>query len=403
MANTLLTMSMITREALMVLENQLTFTKFVNRQYDDKFAIAGAKIGDTLNVRKPPRYQGRRGAALSVEDATETSVPVVLDTQYGCDISFTSADLALRIDDFSQRFIVPAIAAVVNAIDYDGMQLYKKVWNVVGTPGTVPTDLSTYLDAGVALDNSLCPRGDGLRSMVINPRMQGTLVNALKGLFQDSTEVARQYKEGTMGRTAGFKFSMDQNTATHTVGPLGGVPLVNNAGQTGSNLVTDGWTAAAALRLKEGDTFTIAGVYQVNLQNRTSIGVLQNFRVTADAYSDAGGNVTIPIDPPITPAGSSQTVSASPADNAPLTINGAANTATPQGLAFHRDAFAFACADLPLPGGVDKAARVSSKQLGISLRMVRAYDINQDKFPCRLDLLGGWAMLRQELACRVQS
>lgn len=402
MPNTLLTISMITREALRVLVNNLTFTKRVNRQYSSKYAVEGAKIGTVLNVRKPPRYIGRTGAALSVEDATETQVPVALTTQFGVDISFTSQELTLSIDDFSDRFIKPAVAAIANKIDFDGLQLYRTVANAVGTPGTVPNALLTYLNAGVALDNNATPM-DGERSLVLNPLMQATIVDSLKGLFQSSSQIKQQYEKGEMGTAIGFGWHMDQNVAVHTVGPLGGTPLVNGAAQTGSNLVTDGWTAAAALRLRAGDVFTIAGVFGVNPQNRQTTGALQQFVVTANVSSDGSGNATIPIFPAIVPTGAFQTVTASPADNAAITVVGAANTVSPQGLAFHKDAFTFVSADLQMPRGVDMAARVSDPQTGISIRMVRAYDINTDKFPCRLDVLYGWKELYPENACRIAS
>lgn len=397
---------MITREALRVLENSLTFTKQISRQYDSKFGVEGAKIGTILNVRKPPKYVGRTGQNISIEDSTETSVPVALTTQFGVDIQFSSSELALSIDDFSDRFIKPAAATIANKIDYDGLGLYTTVPNVVGAIGTVPNTLLTYLQAGVELDNNMAPR-DGQRSVVINPIMQATIVDALKGLFQSSEKISDQYESGTMGITAGFKFSMDQNVRSHTAGPLGGAPIVSGAGQTGSNLLTSGWTAAAASRLKKGDTFTIANVFAVNGQNRQTLTTLRTFTVTSDFSSAADGTGTIAIYPPIigpaTPA--AQTVSALPAASAPLTItSGTANQVTNGvGLAFHRDAFTLASADLPVPGGVDMASRVSDSQLGLSIRMVRQYNISTDQFPCRLDVLYGWAPLYPELACRILS
>ena len=402
MANTLLTISMITREALRVLENNLTFTKTVNRQYDDRFGVEGAKIGTVLNVRKPPRYVGRTGSAISIEDATETQVAVTLDTQFGVDISFTSEDLALKIDDFSKRFISPAVATIANKIDHSGLALYKGIYNSVGTPGTTPNALLTYLQAGVKLDDNAAPM-DGDRSVCITPMMQATIVDALKGLFQQSSAIASQYRRGQMGTAIGFDWYMDQNCNTHTVGPLGGTPLVNGASQTGASLITDGWTASAASRLKEGDVFTVAGVYSVNPQSRQSTGSLQQFVCTADKSSDGSGNLTATISPSITVSGAFQTVTGSPADNAAITVIGAASTVSPQGLLHHKDAFTLAMADLPLPQGTDMAARVSDSQLGMSIRMIRDYDITTDKFPCRLDVLFGWATLRPELACRIQS
>lgn len=402
MANTFLTISMITNEALRVLTNNLVFAKKVNRQYDSKFGIEGAKIGTTLNVRKPPRYVGRTGAAIGVENVTETQVAVPLTTQFGVDISFTTADLLLSMDDFSNRYIKPAVATIANKIDYDGLQLYKTVANSVGSPGTVPNTFLTYLNAGVALDNNATPM-DGDRTIVVNPLMQATIVDALKGLFQSSTEVKSQYEKGKMGTSAGFDWYMDQNTAVHTVGALGGTPLVNGASQTGAELITDGWTSAAAVRLKKGDVFTIAGVYGVNPQNRQSTGALQQFVVTADTSSNSDGEATIPIYPAITTSGAFQTVTGSPADNAAITVVGAANTTSPQGMAFHKDAFTLVTADLPLPRGVDMAGRASDPQTGLSVRMVRAYDISTDKLPCRLDVLYGWKELYPETACRIQS
>lgn len=402
MANSLLTISMITKEALRVLENNLTFTKGVNREYDDKFAIEGAKIGDTLNVRKPARYVGRSGATLSVEDHTETSVPLQLDTQFGVDLNFTSKELLLSIDEFSDRIIKPAMSVIANKIDRDGLALYSSVYNAVGTPGSVPTTLKTYLQAGAKMDYEACPK-DKMRSLVIDPNAQVEIVDALKGLFQSSEEIESQYKTGNMGLAAGFKWSMDQNIQSHVVGPLGGTPLVNGSTSSGAtSLVTDGWTASAASRLKKGDIFTIANVFAVNPQSRQSTGQLRQFVVTADVSSDGSGNATIPVAPAIVSSGAFQTVNALPADNAAITVLGSANTVSPTHLAYHKDAFTLACADLPLPGGVDKAARVSDKQLGLSARMVRQYDIVNDKFPCRFDVLYGWKAIYPELACRIQ-
>lgn len=402
--NTLLTISMITREALRVLENNLTFTKLINRQFDDKFGVEGAKIGTVLNVRKPPRYLGRTGQALAPEAAAETQVPVTLNTQFGVDLMFSSQDLALSIDDFSDRFIKPAIATVANKIDADGLALYNQIYQTVGTPGTMSAALLTYLQAGVKLDDSAAPI-DGQRSVVITPLMQATIVDSLKGLFQQASALAEQYEKGRMGVAAGFNWYMDQNVSTHQTGTWAGTPLVNGANQTGASIIIDGWTGAGTDTLKKGDILQFAGVFKVNPQSRQNTAALQDFVVTADKTLAASDTVT--IDPPIITSGAYQTVSNSPADNAAVSIFGAAattysNKLSPTGLVFHRDFATLVTADLPLPGGVDMAARVSDKQLGMSIRMIRAYDINTDLFPCRLDILYGWAVLRPELATRYQ-
>lgn len=400
MSNTYLTISMITREGLRVLVNNLVFARNINRDYDDQFAKSGAKIGSTINIRKPPRYIGRTGDALSVEPATETSIPLTLTTLFGVDLEFSDQDLLLSIDDFKKRFISPSMSKIANKIDQDGLKLYKQVPNLVGTPGSTPTALLTYMLAGVALDNEACPQ-DGQRNMVITSLMQATIVDALKGLFQAAQQLAAQYRKGRMGEAVNFTWFMDQNVSTHKVGALGGSPLVNGANQQGSSLITDAWTAAAATRLKQGDVFTIANVFQVNPQNYESTGALRQFVVTSDAASDGAGNMTIGIYPPITPSGAFQTVDALPADNAALTIVGAANTSTPQGLAYHPDAFTLGMADLDLPRGTDMAERIASKELGISIRFIRDYDIKSNSRPCRSDVLYGYAAPRPELACRV--
>lgn len=329
-------------------------------------------------------------------------MPVTLNTQRGVDIQFSSQDLALSIDDFSDRFIKPAIASIANAIDNDGLSQFTAVWNAVGTPGSVPNTLLTYLNAGVLLNNNAAPL-DGERYLVLSAQMQATIVNALTTLFQASQQIAEQYRKGEMGLAIGFDWYMDQNVNTFTTGAQGGVPLVNGANQTGSSLLTRAWTASAASRLGVGDIFTISGVNMVNPQSRQSTAALQQFVVTAAFSSAADGTGTISISPPITPSGAFQTVDASPSNGATITVLGAASTQSPQGLAFHKDWLTLACADLPLPGGVDMAARVSDRQLGMSIRLVRAYNISTDQFPCRLDILYGWAPLRPETAVRVCS
>lgn len=402
MANQLLTMTMITKEALRILENMLTFTLQVNRNYDKQFARDGAKIGSVLNIRKPVRFSDSQGQGLQLQDVTETSVQLALTTQYQRSFTFASADLALSIDDYSKRFIKPAIASMANQIDRDGLSQYVNIYNTVGIPGSPLATADIILQAGQKLNEEAAPME---RSVVLAPAQQRTMVAALTGFFNPQVKIAEQYRKGLMTKdTLGFDFYMDQNVVSNTVGPLGGSPTVNaTAGQTGSSIVTTGWTAAAASRLLQGNVFTIAGVNAVNPQSHADTGSLRQFVVTAPFSSDGSGNGTINISPAITISGPFQTVTAAPAANAVITVLGAANVVSPQGLAFHEDAFTFACADLPLPGGVDMAQRKSDDQLGMSIRAVRAYDINLDRWPLRLDLLGGWATIYAELAARLAS
>jgi hypothetical protein len=398
--NTILTDSIIANESLRLLENNLVFARGVNRQYEKAFE-GDRKIGDTINVRKPAQYTVRTGPTATTQNHVDTTVPVVVDTQKGIDVEFTSKELTLNLEDFSKHVLAPQIATLANAVDFDGLSLYKKVPNAVGTPGTTPSAFKTILQAGGKLDDEGCPMDDQ-RSLIINPLAQIEMVDALKGLFQSTAQIKDQYEKGRMGTSGGFDWSMSQNIPTHTVGALGGTPLVNGASQAGSSLNTKGWTAAIGPRLKAGDVFTIAGVFAVNPMSKQSTNSLRQFVVTADAASDGAGNAAVSIYPAIVVTGATQNVSALPADSAAITVLGAANATSPTNLAYHKDAFTLVTVDLPLPKGMDMSARASSKSAGLSIRIVRGFDITNDKFISRLDVLYGWKAIRPELACRIQ-
>jgi hypothetical protein len=396
---------MITNEAVIVLENQCAMVKLCDSQYSDQFAKDGAKIGSVLNVRKPPRYIGRQGPALSVEDQTETQVPLVITTQFGVDVQFSSADLTLSLQDFSARVLKPQMAVIANRVDRDGMLQYQNVANLVGTPGTPPATLGSLLAVGQRLQEMAAP-DDGQKFLILGPAANTSLVNGLSGLFNSQSKLSEQYGSGMLADVAGLKVFMDQNVVTQTVGPLGGAPLVNGANQGltsgwaySQNLVTDGWTAAAALRLNAGDVFTLQNVFSVNPQSRASTGVLQQFVVQQNVSSDAGGNATIPIVPAIISAGQFQNVTITPADNAPLTISGSAGVGYAQNLGFHKSAFTVAFVDMILPRGTDMAERRVWKN--VSIRIIRAYDINNDRFPSRTDVLYGYKTIYPELGVRL--
>lgn len=404
MANTYLTMGMVTRESLRVLVNNLTAAKHVNREYDDKFGVEGAKIGTILNVRRPPRYMTSVGQALQIEDSTETSVPLVLNTQRHLGLAFSSADLTLNIDDFSKRFIKPGLSTLANWIDYDVLQQYVNFYNEIGTPGTTPNQALTYLQVGQRLHEEAVPFED--RYLFISPGMNATIVDALKGLFQSGEKIKEQYEKGMMGEGLGFDWFLDQNVPTQTVGLQGGTPVVNSAGQNGASIGTSGWTINTQV-LNAGDVISFAGVYAVNPQTRQSTGALRQFVVTANVQSNGAGVANIPISGPsgngLITGGPWQNVTASPANNAAVNVQGASAVKSSRGCAWHKDAITLAMADLVLPGGVDIAERASSKELGASFRLIRAYDINQDRFPFRGDVLYGAATLYPELGCRIAS
>jgi hypothetical protein len=415
MANNLLTISKITNEALMVLENELTFTSEVDRNYDDQFAVVGAKIGNTVNVRRPGRFIGTTGPALNVEDFNESSVPVTLSTQFHVDTQFTTADLALSLDMFSDRVLKPAIAAIANKIDRDGLVMAKNnTANIVGTAGTPPTGLITYLTAGAYLDSEGAPR-DGRRSVTIEPFTSATIVDSLKGLFVPQEAIGEQYRKGLMGRdSAGCNWKMDQNVVSQQFGAWTGSSAGSITINGASQGLSTGWaqtstlniTATAAGTLNQGDVFTIAGVYAVNPQNRQAYGnnKLRNFVVTATTAL-TNGNTSVTVSPALIYSGQFQNVTNSPAASAvvtPFSIGvSATGTYSPQNILMHRNAFTLAVADLELPEGVHFAGRASDKEIGLSMRVVRQYTINNDSIPTRLDVLYGWAPLYPELSCRI--
>jgi len=414
MANNLLTISKITNEALMVLENELTFTSEVDRNYDDQFAVVGGKIGATVNVRRPGRFVGATGPALSVEDFNETSVPVTLTTQFQVATQFTTQDLALSLDMFSDRVLKPAVATIANRIDRDGLLMAKNnTANIVGTAGTAPTGLITYLTAAAYLDSEGAPR-DGRRSCIVEPFTSATIVDSLKGLFVPQEAIGEQYRKGLMGRdSGGMNWKMDQNVQAQTFGSYSSATLSCNV-TTATGFLTSGWAqtstitigaTSAAATLNQGDTFTIVGVYAVNPQNRQAYGSgkLRSFVVTAPVSISSGGTASVTVSPAVITAGQFQNVSVTSTGSQTVTPFNNTGTTSSQNIIMHRNAFCLAVADLELPEGVHFAGRASDKEIGLSLRVVRQYTINNDSIPTRLDVLYGWAPLYPELACRVAS
>ena len=413
MSNNLLTISKITNEALMVLENELTFTGEVDRNYDDQFAVVGAKIGNTVNVRRPGRFIGTTGPALNVEDFNETSVPVTLSTQFHVDTQFTTQDLALSLDMFSDRVLKPAIAAIANKIDRDGLLMAKNnTANIVGTAGTPPTGLITYLTGAAYLDSEGAPR-DGRRSCIVEPFTSATIVDSLKGLFMPSAKITSQYEKGLMGTdSAGMKWKMDQNVVNQTFGSYSTATLAC-ATTTATGFLTTGWASTSTIALtattataglKQGDVIQIANVFAVNPQNRQAYGSnkLRNFVVTADVTVSTSGTTSVTVSPAVITAGQFQNVNlAATSATAVVTPFNNTGVVSPQNIIMHRNAFTVAMADLELPEGVHFAGRASDKELGMSIRVVRQYTINNDSIPTRLDVLYGWAPLYPELACRV--
>jgi hypothetical protein len=395
------------------LENELTFSSEVDRNYDDQFAVSGAKIGNTLNVRRPGRFIGTTGPALNVEDFNETSVPVTLTTQFHVDTQFTTQDLALSLDAFSDRVLKPAVAAVANKIDFDGLTMAKNnTANIVGTAGTPPTSLLTYLTAGAYLDSEGAPR-DGRRSCIVEPFTGATIVDSLKGLFVPSDIIAKQYQKGMMGKdSAGMSWKMDQNVVNQTFGSYSTATLACDTA-TATGFLSTGWASTSTIALtattataglQVGDVIQIANIYAVNPQNRSAYGSgkLRNFVVTTAVTVATSGTTSVTVSPAVITGGQFQNVTVtSTSASAAVTPFNKTGTVSPQNIVMHKNAYTLATADLELPDGVVFAGRASDKELGLSMRVVRQYTINNDSIPTRVDVLYGWAPLYPELACRV--
>lgn len=410
MANTLLTNSVITFEALDVLENTYNAMIHINSEYSSDFEFGGTVLGQTLNIRKPPRYLGRLGQAAAIEAITETFVPLTLSYQRGVDTQVSSQQLTLDIDNYRERVLKPQIVRLSNLIDQDVCNLAQGLNNFVGTPGTTPTALSTYLAAKVKLDNNAAPM-DGGRCMFLNPTAEASIVDNLKGLFQASAEIAEQYRSGMMGKSIGFDWYMDQNIYVHTVGVLGAAtPLVGTSPSSGASTIsTTGWSTST---LNAGDVIsfisTTTPVNQVNPQSYQSTGQPAQFVVTATT-SDSGGTMVIPFAPAMISSGQLMNVTNMPAvstpvyvfDTAAASFANIASKQSPQNLAVHKDFGTLAMVDMPLPGGTDKAYRAASRKSGKSIRVIRDYVATSDQWIQRLDVLYGVAVLRQELGVRV--
>lgn len=397
MANTILTPTAVTREFLRILHQKLNFVGSINRQYDDSFAKTGAKIGTALNIRLPNQYTVRTGATLSAQDTTEASVALNVTTQKGVDMNFTSVDLTMALDDFSKRIISPAAAVLAANIEADAMSMYQDVYQQVNNTGAALT-FNKILDGRKILMDALAPLD--MRTANLNTQDNVDVIKDVKGLFQDSATVAKQYKEGYVGRTGGFDFMENSlwpsqargaaNAAYTTSTLIGALPI--SATPVTQIAVITGAGAAA-----KGDIFTIAGVFKVHPESKANTGILQQFVITT-AFAGGGGNIL--ISPSIILAGAAQNmIIPSTSATAALAFAGTISTNYGMSLLYHEDAFTFATADLQMPNGRDWAAR--ENQDGISIRIIRDYDINNDKFPCRLDVLYGFKTIRAQLACRM--
>jgi hypothetical protein len=395
MPNAILTPTAVTRKALQILHQKLNFIGSINRQYDDSFSKTGAKIGDSIKIRLPNQYTVRTGAAISTQDTSETSTTLQVATQKGVDTTFTSAELALSLDDFSDRILEPAMAVLAAQLEADALSMALDVYQAVNNTGAALT-LNKVLTGRKLLTDALAPNSE--RKLILNTQDNLDLVDGLKGLFQDSSTISKQYRDGLVGSTAGFG-DIYENTllASQTTGTAASATTytVNGAGQIGSGVIV----ATGATTFKKGDLITFAGCNRVHPETKADTGSLQQFVVTADY---AGGAGTIAVSPAIVITGGRQNVFASPTNGGAVTKVGGASAVYRPSLAFHKNAFTFATVDLE---DVSQYGAWGARESydGISMRIARQYAINSDTIPCRIDVLYGYKTIRAELAARILS
>ena len=402
MSNSLLTIDMITRKALAIFENELVLTRNVNRAYDDSFAVEGAKIGSTLRIRLPDRALVTDGAALQVQDDNEQFTTLAVSNQKHIGVNFTSAELTMQLDDFADRVLRPRISQLAASVDNDVANAYKSIYQSVGTPGTTPGTSAVLLAAHQKLDEQAAPRN--MRYATVNPAGNAGLVEGLKGLFNPTTTISKQFKSGMMGEgVLGYEeINMSQSIVSHTTGSRSATASLTVNGtistQGATTIAINGDTGSATFAV--GDVFTVAGVYAVNPQTRQSTGSLQQFTVTALATASSGNWASVSVSPAMyTSSSALASINAFQQNSAVVTVLGSASTVYPQNLVYQKDAITFATADLLLPQGVDMASRQVHN--GISLRVVRQYDINNDRMPCRIDVLYGYSVIRPQGAARM--
>jgi len=400
MANTLLTIDKVTQASVALFKNSNMFIKNLDTQYDDQFGVDGAKIGDAVRVRLPNDYTVRHGPALSAQDTTETFTSLKLQSQSGVDIAFSTAERTLKIDDYSERYIMPMMNNLAGDAAADIMSgsdggAARYVSNVDGSNNVISPNTATILQAGAMLKDNSAPMQPGLK-VVQDPWTEANIVSTLSGLFNPSQKISEQYQSGQMKNALGFDFYMDQTVVKHTTGTYDSASgTVSGANQTGTSITV----AAITGTLNKGDIITFDGVYAVNRVFKRTTGKLQQFVVTANV---ASGATVIPIYPALTPPSGGnqvqyQTVTASPANAAVMRLASKAGETYRKNLAYAPKAITMATADLVIPKGVHEAARQNYD--GISMRMVTAYVMGTDQLATRLDILYGYLYVRPEWVC----
>lgn len=399
MSNSVLTIDMVTREALRVLHQELRVIPKVRRDYDDRFARTGAKIGDTLRIRKPAKYVTTNGKTFVAQDTVEQYASLPVTSQKHIGVSFSSADQTLDLNSYSDQVLRPAMKQLAATVESDFITFVKN--NTFWSVGNIATNLDgplTPLFAGQRLNDSLAPMSP--RHFVLNNLAQATLTGGtVSTLFNNQKLIGEQYRKGEMGEAFGFEFASTSLMPTHTNGTASStLGQYVASGSSGTTLIAD--TLGNATTVTAGSVFTIADVYAVHPESKQNLGYLQQFVVTADALanSSGGGTASLTISPAPVATGAFQNVSAAPVDNALLTFVGAASATYGMSLAFHPDSFAFATVDLDMPVGGVEASRMAEE--GLSLRVARFYDGVNDNNNLRIDILYGYCALYNQLAAK---
>lgn len=407
-ANSLQTISMISRDAALVLGNTLDLAKRVNRSFDNDFGVKGAQIGQTINIRRPIRPTVRTGSVVDIQAVVETYSPLTFSQPYGTDYALTSQELTFSVEDYFDKVAKPSVVAIASQVEAAGQALINKFYNTVGTPGTALTGTTgrTAITKALALLNKNgAPREDGRKTLLTDPDFNGVLADGNASLFNPMTEIAKIYTDGYQGRFSSFDVFMNQLVQAHQNGVYGGTPLVNGtvaANDTwavSSVLATDGWTPTTT-SLNAGDVFTIANVYAVNPQTKQTLSNLQQFTVVTKTVTDGSGNSSITISPAIVTTGGFQNVSAAPQDNAAITVLGASGAVTQNALAFDRDAIVLAAKEL-MPYSVGMGKTTTDDQTGIPIRVQQMPDIRTNQEILRFDVMVAWGTLYEQLGVRI--
>ena len=399
MSNTLVTCSIVARESLAILENMLSFSTMVNRDWEAEFTSnqsRGYAPGQTINIKKPPRYTYRSGRVAVPQATVETTIPLTL-AQGGTDLNFTSLERTLSLTKLEDK-LQAAMATVANEIDRQGLQLaHYNTFNALNATGALPTTqalaIAAITDSNRRLDEMGAPR-DRQRGFVMGPALNGAAIQGFAGLFNAQSTIGKQFGSGLMVDSLGLAYAMDQNVDTHTNGAATATNI-NGAGQTGSTITV---VATAGGTLTRGTVITLPGVFAVNPQSRTSTGVAAQFVVTADVLV---GSTSIPISPAIVTSGAFQNVTASPTTAQPYVIVGAASTSYQTNVAFHKDAYTLAMVPMWAPPGGKGVIDVAQETYkGYTIKVTEFYDGVNDNSIMRLDVLFGWAATYPELSVK---